>query len=179
MFTERAINRLLARDPLLNERLEPLIGKTLGLRLNEPEVTLRVGFHVGGVHLSREAGDLNDCDAVLEATLAGLASLGLSGGQRSSRDVQLRGDIGTIQEVRQLFSGLNLDPDGTLGAGREGAETLLRNLAELATEERGWLPTAPEAEEFIAGVDALRETADRLEARLRRLEQQRQPEHTP
>ena len=179
MFTERAINRLLARDPLLNERLEPLIGKTLGLRLNEPEVTLRVGFHVGGVHLSREAGDLNDCDAVLEATLAGLVSLGLSGGQRSSRDVQLRGDIGTIQEVRQLFAGLNLDPNGTFGAGREGAETLLRNLAELATEERGWLPTAPEAAEFITGVDALREAADRLEARLRRLEQQRQPEHTP
>lgn len=178
MFTERAINQLLARDPLLNERLEPLLGKTLGLRLSEPEISLRISFHVGGVHLSREAGDLNDCDAVLEANPAGLAGLALSGGQRS-RDVQLRGDIGTIQEVRHLFSGLNLDPNGTLSAGREGAETLLRNLAELATEERGWLPTATEAEEFIAGVDALRETVDRLEARLRLLEQQRQPEQTP
>lgn len=169
MFTEQLINRLLARDESLNERLEPLIGRSLGLRLTEPSITLRVGFHAGGVHLTRDNSELNDCDAVLEATLAGLASLALSGGQRS-RDVQLRGDIGTIQEVRQLFAGLNLDPNGTLSTGRAGAETLLRNLAELATEERGWLPTAPEAEEFITAVDTLREAADRLEARLRRLE---------
>lgn len=169
MFTERAINELLARDPSLNERLEPLIGRTLGFRLSEPSITVRMTFHASGVHLSHEAGDLNGCDAVIEATMAGLASLALSRGQRS-RDVQLRGDIGTIQEVRQLFSGLNLDPDGRLGAGQEGVETLLKNFAELATEERGWLPTQAEAAEFIAGVDLLREATDRLEARLQRLE---------
>lgn len=169
MFTERAINELLARDPLLNQRLEPLVGRSLGFRLSEPHITVRLNFHAGGVHLSRDAGDLNDCDAVIEATMAGLASLALSKGQRS-RDVQLRGDIGTIQEVRQLFSGLNLDPDGTLSAGQEGIETLLKNLAELATEERGWLPTQAEVTEFIADVDWLREATDRLEARLQRLE---------
>ena len=134
---------------------------------------------------------MSDCDVVLEASLAGLTGLVMSRGRRS-REVAFRGDIGTIQEVRTLFSELDVDLEaqlarlfGEAGAarmatglreggrwGRESADTLLRNAAELATEERRWLPSAAEMRHFLGDVDQVREDADRLEARLRRLERQ-------
>ncbi len=45
------------------------------------------------------------------------------------------------------------------------------NLAEYLQEESRDLVSKPELEEFLLGVDQLRETADRVEARLARLEQ--------
>jgi ubiquinone biosynthesis accessory factor UbiJ len=51
------------------------------------------------------------------------------------------------------------------------ARTAGENLAEYLTEESRDLPSKAELEEFLLGVDQLRETADRVEARLARLEQ--------
>ncbi len=189
---ERGINRILALDPQTPERLAPLAGRSLGLRLSEPAVALRVDFHQQGLGLSRDETDMTDCDAVLEATLAGLTGLVLSRGKRS-RDVSFRGDIGTIQEVRSLFAELNVDIEAELSkligesaaaqlaeTGRAGSawgarslETLLRNAGELATEERRWLPSREEVRHFSDDVDHLRDDVDRFEARLRQIEQQR------
>ncbi|AGY91048.1 hypothetical protein SPICUR_00095 [Spiribacter curvatus] len=186
---ETGINRILQLDPVTPERLAPLDGRELGLRLTEPAVALRVAFSEAELTLINDATDMNDCDVVLEASLAGLTGLILSRGRRS-RDVSFRGDIGTIQEVRTLFSELDVDLEaqlaqlvGEAGAARmatglrEGshwsrrsADTLLRNAVELATEERRWLPTAIEVRHFLADVDHVREDVDRLDARLRRLE---------
>ena len=44
------------------------------------------------------------------------------------------------------------------------------NLAEYWQEESRDLPSRTEAEEFLQGVDRLREAADRLEARISRLQ---------
>jgi ubiquinone biosynthesis accessory factor UbiJ len=52
-------------------------------------------------------------------------------------------------------------------AGRTAGE----NIAEYLTEESRDLATKAELEEFLAGVDRLRETADRVAARLSRIEQ--------
>jgi len=186
---EAGINRILALDPGTAPRLAALDGREMGLRLSDPVVALRVSFSDSGVTLIHDATDMNDCDLVLEASLAGLTGLILSRGQRS-RGVSFNGDIGTIQEVRRLFSELDVDIEaqlarlvGEAGAarlttglragsrwGRDSAETLLHNAVELATEERRWLPTAIETRYFLDGVDQLREGVDRLEARLRRLE---------
>jgi ubiquinone biosynthesis protein UbiJ len=53
------------------------------------------------------------------------------------------------------------------GVGRTAGE----NLAEYLQEESRDLVSKPELEEFVAAVDQLRETADRIEARLARVEQ--------
>lgn len=189
---ERGINRIIALDPQTPARLKPLAGRTLGLRLSEPAIALRASFHEQGLSLSPDDSEMSDCDAVLEATLAGLTGLVLSRGKRS-RDVSFRGDIGTIQEVRSLFAELDVDIEAQLGklvgesmaaqlaeSGRAGSawgarslDTLLRNAGELATEERGWLPSRNEAEHFINDVDTLRDDVDRFEARLRQIELKR------
>ncbi len=186
---ERGINRMLALDTHSAERLAPLNERQLGLRLTDPELALRVTFHVEGITLSPDDTIMEDCDVVLETTLAGLTGLALSRGQRS-RDVAFRGDIGTIQEVRTLFAELDIDWQQQLARlmgetsaervsagmkagqewGQRSMETLMRNAAELATEERQWLPTRAEVRHFLADVDAMREDVDRIEARLQRLE---------
>ena len=53
---------------------------------------------------------------------------------------------------------------------RNTRRTAGENLAEYLQEESRDLVNKPELEEFLLGVDQLRETADRVEARLARLE---------
>lgn len=187
---EQGVNRILALDPNSEARLAPLSGRELGLRVTDSSLALRVCFADDGIALMHDNTDMSDCDVLLEATVAGLTGLALSRGRRS-RDVAFRGDIGTIQEVRALFADLDVDLEAQLarmvgeasaqraaqGAragwawGQRSVETLGRNAAELATEERRWLPPAAEVAHFLEDVDTLREEFDRLEARLRRLEQ--------
>jgi ubiquinone biosynthesis protein UbiJ len=73
---------------------------------------------------------------------------------------------------------LSLAAQGAIGwlgrAGRSARE----NVAEYLQEESRDLVARPEVEEFLQGVDRLRDTADRVEARLARIEQRARDERT-
>ncbi|MGC1728721.1 MAG: hypothetical protein WA747_05005, partial [Steroidobacteraceae bacterium] len=56
---------------------------------------------------------------------------------------------------------------------RRAARTALANLAEYLGHERGDLVPRREGEQFLHGVDALREDVDRLAARLELLARER------
>ena len=56
------------------------------------------------------------------------------------------------------------------GFARRARDTLLQNVAEYLQEEGRDVPSRTEAEEFLQGVDRLRDDVDRLEARLKLLE---------
>jgi ubiquinone biosynthesis protein UbiJ len=58
----------------------------------------------------------------------------------------------------------------TVAWGRRTRATAGQNIAEFLQEESRDLVTKPELEEFLAGVDGLRERADRIAARITRLE---------
>ena len=60
-----------------------------------------------------------------------------------------------------------------LGLARRAADTLAQNVSEYLQEEGRDAPSRTEADEFIAGVDKLRDDVDRLEARLVLLERKR------
>lgn len=185
---EQAINRALAMDPASRQRLAGLAGRRLRLRLEDPAVELDVHFGEERVALRPSDQDVV-AEASVETTLAGLASLAASRGQRS-RDVVFRGDIGTIQSVRQLVANLEIDWEEqlsritgdslahTIGEGlRRGhdwagyaGDRLLTDVGEYVTEERRLLPTEPEVTGFADAVRRLRADVDRLEARLKRLE---------
>jgi ubiquinone biosynthesis protein UbiJ len=66
---------------------------------------------------------------------------------------------------------LALAARGALAFAVRARRTAGENLAEYLTEESRDLVSKPELEEFLFGVDQLRETADRVDARLTRLEQ--------
>ena len=60
---------------------------------------------------------------------------------------------------------------GALGWLEKLGRTARQNVAEYLQEESRDLAAGPEVEEFVRGVDGLRDTAERVEARLARLEQ--------
>lgn len=104
---------------------------------------------------------------------------------------QIRGDAEVADLYRQLFMLARPDPEEELSrligdmparrlstlAGhaltwaRRARRTAGENLAEYLQEESRDLVNKPELDEFLSGVDDLRETTDRIEARLSRLEQ--------
>jgi len=108
-------------------------------------------------------------------------------------DVEIRGDAELAQKFRELL--LLLRPDleedlsllvgdipahqigrfarGALSWTRKVAATGVENLAEYLGHERRDLVPRNEGEQFLAGVDALREDVDRLEARIDLLRQRR------
>jgi ubiquinone biosynthesis accessory factor UbiJ len=65
---------------------------------------------------------------------------------------------------------LALAASGVLAFAARVRRTAGENLAEYLTEESRDLVNKPELEEFLLGVDQLREAADRVDARLTRLE---------
>ena len=60
-----------------------------------------------------------------------------------------------------------------IGFAQRAADTFAQNVSEYLQEEGRDVPSRTEAEEFIAGVDKLRDDVDRLEARIARLEKNR------
>jgi ubiquinone biosynthesis protein UbiJ len=66
---------------------------------------------------------------------------------------------------------LSLAAQGAMGWIGKLGRTVGENLAEYLQEESRDLPARAEVEEFLQGVDRLRDTADRVEARLARIEQ--------
>ncbi len=57
----------------------------------------------------------------------------------------------------------------SLAFAKKSAESLARDTAEFLTEECRDLVAKPELDAFLDDVDALRERADRLDARVRRI----------
>jgi len=101
-------------------------------------------------------------------------------------DVRIEGDAEVAQQFRELAALLRPDLEHSLSRliGRSGAHVLtrglrgaaqwtrtaartaLQNVAEYLAHERGDLVSRAEAEQFLRGVDDLREQLDRIEARL-------------
>ena len=79
------------------------------------------------------------------------------------------GHIGGIRSIA-LNKLLDEHPERALQFARHVRRTAGENIAEYLQEEGRDLVNKTELEEFLRGVDELRETADRIEARLGRLE---------
>jgi len=130
-----------------------------------------------------------------DATIAGspLALLQLVRGGPTRRDpaaAQVRGDAQIADAYRRLFALARPDLEEELshvvgdfparrlaqfGArsfawARKARRTAGDNVAEYLQEESRDLVNRAELEEFLRGVDAVRDTAERIEARLKRLE---------
>jgi ubiquinone biosynthesis accessory factor UbiJ len=138
------------------------------------------------------AGGDSAADATISGSLPALLQLlkGGAGRQPGKPTAQIRGDAEIANRYRELFKLARPDPEeeisrwiGDFPARRlsQWAERALQfarrvhrtageNIAEYLQEEGRDLVNKTELEEFLHGVDELRETADRIEARLGRLE---------
>ena len=152
---------------------------------------IRASAHRG--RLALLAGDDSGADAVISGSLPALLRLLEGGASREPGQAaaQIRGDAEIANRYRELFKLARPDPEeelsrwiGDLPARRvsliarrtfEFARRVRRtageNIAEYLQEEGRDLVNRTELDEFLRGVDELRETADRIETRLGRLEQ--------
>ncbi|WP_157956883.1 ubiquinone biosynthesis accessory factor UbiJ [Salinicola aestuarinus] len=190
---ERALTRLLARDPATPKRLETLAGKTLRVEIESPGITLRVAFHETGLTLMRIRDWEGEDD--LRITLTQHALERLAAGDSLERllfsgTLPVAGDTGMLPAIQALFLDLDLDWEGALagGVGNDGAHAValaVRNLTRQARtlgdafqhdvreylfEESRWLPGQDQLEVARDQLGELKQRLDRLEARANRLE---------
>jgi ubiquinone biosynthesis accessory factor UbiJ len=156
----------------------------------------RIRASVSVNRLALTAGDELDADTVISGSpfaLFELLSGGTAGGAKGNQRTAARmtGDAEIAARYRELFALARPDLEeelsrliGDLPArrvsllaqaarswARRFGRTARENLAEYLEEESRDLVNKPELEEFLAGVDHVREMADRVEARLARVEQ--------
>ena len=140
------------------------------------------------------SGEGSVADAVISGSAPALLQLLRGGGAATAQtrsSVQIRGDAEIASLYRELFAAARPDLEeelsrwvGDLPArhlsqlaksvrtwARRARRTAGENVAEYLQEEGRDLVTKTEVEEFLRGVDGVRDGADRIEARLKRLEQ--------
>lgn len=188
---ENLLNRNLPRSPRAQDLCAQLAGRRVRIEARGMGWVLTAECLRTSIRLTRN--DLQPADAEITGSLMSLAALAGSDPEEVIRrgDVIIRGDAEVAQRFRELAMLLRPDVEEELSRligdspahqalrlvraatrfGRRAASTTVRNVAEyFAHESRDLVPRA-EAEDFYRGVERLREDLDRLEARLRQLEQ--------
>lgn len=185
------LNRGLPRSPRARQLCAELTGKSVAIVIRDI-ARFRVASNGQTLTVSRD-------ELPADATISGgpLSLLALSGesGQAVLQrgDVTTSGETDTAQAFRELAQLLRPDLEEelslligdvaahqlgrfaqlTAGWGRRAADTTLKNLAEYLGHERADLVSRNEGEQFLRGVDQVREGIDRLQARLDVLERRR------
>jgi ubiquinone biosynthesis protein UbiJ len=181
---ENVLNRGLPRSPRAQQLCAELTGRSVAVEIRE---ITRLVVESTGSTLRITRGSAR-ADAEIVGGPFGL--IALSGDKPDSvlqrGDVEIRGDAELAQKFRELALLLRPDPEDTLseligdvpahqigrfgqlalGWTRKAAATAMGNLAEYLGHERHDLVPRNEGEQFLRGVDALREDLDRLEARV-------------
>ncbi|MGC1521930.1 MAG: hypothetical protein WA803_10365 [Steroidobacteraceae bacterium] len=186
---EALLNRCIdssARAAVLAKRLE---GTSLQIDV-DGIARIRLSAHRG--RLALLAGDDSATNAVISGSLPALFKLLQAGAPRGAglAAAQVRGDAEIADRYRELIALARPDPEeelsrwigdlparrvsqfasGALRWARRARSTAALNIAEYLQEESRDLVNRTELEEFLRGVDELRETFDRVGARLGRLE---------
>jgi len=185
---EALFNRSIAASAQAEALARRLQGTSLQVDV-EGITRIRATAHQG--RLALLAGEDSAADATIKGSLPALLQLLKAGTNRSgAAAAQIRGDAEIANRYRDLFILARPDPEEELSrwigdfparrlwqfaertrefAGR-ARRTIGENIAEYLQEEGRDLVNRTELEEFLRGVDELRESSDRIAARLARLE---------
>lgn len=178
------LDRLFAQTPGARDALARHAGRTLALDLALFRARLMIGE--GG---SLRAAPMDEPEAVIFLTPEVLLRLPAKG-KAALRELRTEGDAELLSAFNDAFQQLDLDAEAELSrlfgpiagfrlaeAGRafsgwmkQAAEDTARTVAEYAVEESPMLAGRADIDRFNREVDALRDEAARLEARLSRLE---------
>lgn len=185
---ERLLNRGVALDPALREQLVSIDGRRVQMFLSGPD--LRFNVRVQGDRLHVEAPDAADLSiASTPGGLLGMAARRGVGGSTPGK-VEIAGDAELAQRLQRLMTAYAPDFEAALAQrfgvvlgvplarGLHGAVERIRRHARDAVQDGAeWLrdetrqtPARHEVDDWLDGVDDVRERADRLAARLARLE---------
>ncbi|MBS0367312.1 MAG: SCP2 sterol-binding domain-containing protein [Proteobacteria bacterium] len=178
------LNRGLARSPRARELCAQLAGRSVAVEARGL-VRLRIMSDGSALAVARSE---EAADATFSGGPVALARLAGPAAQQLLHEgaVDSSGDAQVARDFRELLQLLAPDPEEELSIwvgdvpahqlgrlaraglrlGARFTDTALANLAEYLGHERGEVVPRTEAEGFLRDVDALREDADRLQARL-------------
>ncbi len=186
----RLINRRIGMTTPARELCAELQGKVVAIRVRNTALAMYVRVDAGELSLlgTYEA----EPDAAITGSLLALARLAGDSGEAAVRDgaLELAGDAEVARNFQRLLRFGRPDVEEELSGlvgdvaaheigefarrlgrwGEQARDTMRRNLSEYLQEESRALPTRYEVEEFRESVEALRDDAARLDARLQRLE---------
>ncbi|HET6430662.1 ubiquinone biosynthesis accessory factor UbiJ [Dyella sp.] len=190
---ETALNHTLSLDPDTQQALRALDGRTVQLHLRGPELALAVAVQGGRLQVSPPADDSQLRVAATPGSLLGML-LRRGGDGVAPGKVEIAGDADLARRLEKLASRFAPDFEEAfarsfgdvlgvplarairsgLGHARDTAAHLAEDGADWARDEAQLVMGPGEVDDFLDGVDALRERSDRLEARLARLQQRLQ-----
>lgn len=191
---ETALNKALALDPFTARRLTELAGRVIAIHTESPDLDLFLLPDSHGVMLMGHYE--GRADLRLSGSLAAFAQLASQNQQQPQgipAGIHVEGNANLASQLQSIAAGLDLDWEEQLShltgdaiahqTGRllrggaaylsQTAGTLGMNLEEFLKEEARLLPQRFEVDEWVAGVDELRDDAARLEARIQRIERAR------
>jgi len=195
---EAAINRVLALDEETPSRLQRLDGRMLRLDLEGVGIKLFFSFSTTRVDVSIDSDD--EPDTVISGSPFALFSMAVPDGDGSwggaGSRVNISGDATLARDLERLFSRLDPDWESTLSrlfgdvwghqvaagirSGSEQAREAAGNAAEMISEflkrDTGPLVPAADIKIFADAVDETRDAVERLEARLRIMQEADGPE---
>jgi ubiquinone biosynthesis protein UbiJ len=189
---EALFNRNIAASTEARALARRLEGRSLQVDV-DGLMKVRASVFNGGLALINSNDHGEAADAVISGSAPALLQLlrGDAPALASRAGVQIRGDAEVANLFRQLFAAAKPDFEEELSRwigdmparrlsqvarsvrswARRTRRTAGENIAEYLQEEGRDLVSKPEHEEFLHGVDTARETADRIEARLKSIEQ--------
>ena len=188
---ESAINRYLHLDEDAAARMAQLEGKCIAIELRGLELKLFIFPDKQGIRLTDQFGE--EADTVLRGTPLGMVQLGLGGNTEKtlfSGEVLIEGDVETGQAFKAILDEMDIDWEEQLSgltgdfiarrlgnAVRQtrrtlqhGRTTLRQDISEYLQEELRVLPSRIETENFIAATSRVSMDVERLEARIKRLQ---------
>jgi len=190
-----AMNRNVAQSARATALAQQLEGRALALEFEGTPFALAFRVAAGNVEIDMRAA--STADATLTGSPLSLLSLVGPGAEDRVRgsSIRIAGDAEVAQHFRDLLQQAQPDFEeemsrvvgdvaahqvanfarGFFDWGRKAADSFSTNVAEYLQEEGRDVPARVEVEEFLEGVDQLREDTDRLEARLARLESRARP----
>lgn len=193
LAVEKAIEAVLKMDPETCQRLQALEGKTVRVNVTSPRLELLLMVVDGLIHIAQPDNDSDEADSA-DTTISGdlMALRSLIDGNDAvySRQVTIEGDIGTSGQLKHIIA--QLDPDWQDAVSPFLGDSVTHRLDVAQAGLRGWIDRtrgasrqntseylqeevqllAPNSEvaHFCTQVDEVRAAADRIAARLQRLE---------
>ena len=190
LLVETAINRYLALDPEMLDKMAEFSGKVIKLEIIGLNKTLYMLPDSNGIQVSAEHE--GEADTTLRGTPISLFKMGLATNAAKlllKGEVEISGDTRLGHQFKNIFSQMDIDWSEPLanlvgdtvayqlqqsgkkfgGWGKDTMESVSRSVSEYLQEESRDLVTEAELNSFNDEVDQLRNAVDRLQAKINAL----------
>jgi ubiquinone biosynthesis protein UbiJ len=185
------INNALRQNEQTSAAAGELAGKVIRIEVSGPDIFLFVKFEQQGIMVETEYDAKPN--VIIRARPSTYIGLLLNRDEKTTTftpDMEISGDANLAQQFQQILRNLEIDWEEHLSHWvgdtaahklgrifkqgrelvREVHDTIRMDISEYLRYEKNMLPDRDEIDEYIAAVDDLRNDAERLQARITRLQ---------